>query len=124
MSNKRKSQRVAAAGKGQLWLSAEGVDAAIWAYRKAMLSDGRAYVVIRELMFLGDFARELGRETTAVEAYREALEACLGGGRVYACRYWRDAYYCALMVDSILGNEGCTEMDRVLDFFNSASRRC
>lgn len=62
MSNKRKSQRVAAAGKGQLWLSAEGVDAAIWAYRKAMLSDGRAYVVIRELMFLGDFARELGRK--------------------------------------------------------------
>lgn len=107
-----------------MWLSAEGVDAAIRAYREAMLSDGRTYVVIRELMRLGDFAREMGRETTAVEAYREALEASLGGERVYACRYWRDAYYCALMVGSILGNEDCTEMDRVLDFFNSASGRC
>ncbi len=124
MSNKRKNQRVAAAGKGQLWLSAEGVDAAIRAYREAMLSDGRTYVMIRELVRLGDFARETGRETTAVEAYREALEACLGGERVYACRYWRDAYYCALMVGSVLGNEDCTEMDRVLDFFNSASGRC
>ena len=124
MSKERKSRKVAMAGKGQLWFSAGGVDAAIRAYREAILDDWCTATRVRELVHLGDFVREMGLEAVAAEAYREVVTVCMDGGREYACRYWRDAYHCALMLCSIPGNEEGVEMDRVLDFFNSASGRC
>ena len=108
--------------KGQVWLSAEGVDAAIAAYKCAIALDGRTDSVIRESVCLADFAREVGREAAAVNAYRETLALCLWGERAYASRFRRCAYHCAMMIDNLLDDRECTEVDRVLDFFNSAEK--
>lgn len=122
MSNKRTIRKVAMTRKGQVWLSAEGVDAAIAAYKCAIALDGRTDSVIRESVCLADFAREVGREAAAVNAYRETLALCLWGERAYASRFRRCAYHCAMMIDNLLDDRECTEVDRVLDFFNSAEK--
>lgn len=76
MSNKRTIRKVAMTRKGQVWLSAEGVDAAITAYKRAIERDRGTDSVIRESVCLADFAREVGRKAAAVDAYREALALC------------------------------------------------
>lgn len=89
MGRIKEKKRVAAASRGQVHLNPLGIDAAIKAYRTAVLDSERLEEKIQELIRMGDFCREVCRDEEAHDAYERALMFCrenenkvpLGSGR-------------------------------------------
>lgn len=67
---------MAAASRGQVHLNPLGIDAAIKAYKTAVLDSERMQEKIRELIRMGDFCREVCRDEEALDAYERALTCC------------------------------------------------
>ena len=61
---------------GQVHLNALGIDAAIKAYRTAVLDSERMQEKIRELIRMGDFCREVCRDEEALDALRASPLCC------------------------------------------------
>ena len=59
MGRIKEKKRVAAASRGQVHLNPLGIDAAIKAYRTAVLDSERLEEKIQELIRMGDFCREV-----------------------------------------------------------------
>ena len=76
MGRIKEKKRVAAASRGQVHLNTLGIDAAIKAYRTAVLDSERMQEKIRELIRMGDFCREVCRDEEALDAYERALSCC------------------------------------------------
>lgn len=69
MGRIKEKKRVAAVSRGQVHLNALGIDAAIKAYKTAVLDSERMQEKIWELIRMGDFCREVCREDEALGAY-------------------------------------------------------
>ena len=66
MGRIKEKRRVAAASRGQVHLNPLGIDAAIKAYKTAVLDSERMQEKIRELIRMGDFCREVCRDEEAL----------------------------------------------------------
>lgn len=99
MGRIKEKKRVAAASRGQVHLNTLGIDAAIKAYRTAVLDSERMQEKIRELIRMGDFCREVCRDEEALDAYERALSCCRENENKRSPRFWEVACYCASRVD-------------------------
>ena len=91
MGRIKEKKRVAAASRGQVHLNPLGIDAAIKAYRTAVLDSERLEEKIRELIRMGDFCREVCRDEGALDAYERALTCCRENENKRSPRFWESA---------------------------------
>ena len=112
-------KRVAAASRGQVHLNPLGIDAAIKAYRTAVLDSERMQEKIRELIRMGDFCREVCRDEEALDAYERALSCCRENENKRSPRFWEVACYCASRVDELSAHQrkDCSTMVSLVDFY-------
>ena len=99
MGRIKEKKRVAAASRGQVHLNPLGIDAAIKAYRTAVLDSERLEEKIQELIRMGDFCRENENKRSP--------------------RFWEEACYCASRIDELSAHQrkDCSTMVSLVDFY-------
>lgn len=119
MGRIKEKKRVAAASRGQVHLNTLGIDAAIKAYKTAVLDSERMQEKIWELIWMGDFCREVCREEEALGAYERALSCCRENENKRSPRFWEAACYCAACIDELLVHQckECSTMVGLVDFY-------
>ena len=119
MGRIKEKKRVAAASRGQVHLNPLGIDAAIKAYRTAVLDSERLEEKIRELIRMGDFCREVCRDAEAHDAYERALMFCRENENKRSPRFWEAACYCASRIDELSAHQrkDCSTMVSLVDFY-------
>ena len=118
MGRIKEKKRVAAASRGQVhYLNPLGIDAAIKAYRTAVLDSERLEEKIRELIRMGDFCREVCRDEEAHDAYERALMFCRENENKRSPRFWEEACYCASRIDELSAHQrkDCSTMVSLVD---------
>lgn len=110
---------MAAASRGQVHLNPLGIDAAIKAYKTAVLDSERMQEKIRELIRMGDFCREVCRDEEAHDAYERALMFCRENENKRSPRFWEEACYCASRIDELSAHQrkDCSTMVSLVDFY-------
>ena len=119
MGRIKEKRRVAAASRGQVHLNPLGIEAAIKAYKTAVLDSERMQEKIRELIRMGDFCREVCRDEEALDAYERALTCCRENENKRSPRFWEGACYCASRVDELSAHQrkDCSTMVSLGDFY-------
>lgn len=108
-NSKRKYEKVASVGRGQVWFAPVAVQAAIDESKRAVSMCRRPSDEICEWIRLGDFCSRHRCILQGVEAYESAIECCLSSETRRYPQFREQAFYCAEQLARLwrsVGNDG------------------